>query len=79
MPGSTPIDATPLPRRCVLVFGQEGPGLSAASRPHLQECRSIPQFGSTRSINAGVAAGIAMYAWIARHAADTSGRGTGDP
>ncbi|MEM9561556.1 MAG: RNA methyltransferase [Actinomycetota bacterium] len=70
LPGSTPLDAQPLPRRCVLVFGQEGPGLSEAMRPHLLECRSIPQFGSTRSINAGVAAGIAMYAWISRHGND---------
>ena len=29
---------------------------------------SIAQFGSTRSINAGVAAGIAMHAWIRQHA-----------
>jgi tRNA G18 (ribose-2'-O)-methylase SpoU len=52
----------------VLVFGQEGPGLSDGIRPLLAQCRSIPQFGSTRSINAGVAAGIAMYAWIGQHA-----------
>ena len=79
LPGSTPVEAEPLPRSCVLVFGQEGPGLSEAMRPMLQECRSIPQFGSTRSINAGVAAGIAMYAWIARHAPPIEGGGTGDP
>ena len=78
LPGSIPLEAEPLPRRCVLVFGQEGPGLSEAMRPRLQECRSIPQFGSTRSINAGVAAGIAMYAWIARHGPVDAG-GTGDP
>lgn len=79
LPGSIPLDADPLPEACVLVFGQEGPGLSEAIRPHLQECRSIPQFGSTRSINAGVAAGIAMHAWIARHAPTLDGGGTGDP
>ncbi len=79
LPGSIPLDAEPLPRDCVLVFGQEGPGLSEVIRPHLQQCRSIPQFGSTRSINAGVAAGIAMHAWIARHAPQIDGDGTGDP
>ncbi len=68
LPGSVPLGDRPLPRRCVLVFGQEGPGLSTTMRSVLQECRSIPQFGSTRSINAGVAAGIAMYAWIEQHA-----------
>ena len=50
------------------MFGQEGPGLSEPIRDVLIECRSIPQFGSTRSINAGVAAGIAMHAWIQQHA-----------
>ncbi len=70
LPGSTGIDATPLPLACILVFGQEGPGLSERIRPYLDECRSIPQFGSTRSINAGVAAGIAMYTWIRTYAAD---------
>ena len=28
---------------------------------------SIAQFGSTRSINAGVAAAIAMHAWVRQH------------
>ena len=46
-----------LPRRCVLLFGQEGPGLSAAGPRGGCDCVcSIAQFGSTRSINAGVAA-----------------------
>ncbi|MEM9133081.1 MAG: RNA methyltransferase [Actinomycetota bacterium] len=69
LPGSVPLSASPLPERCALVFGQEGPGLSERMRPVLSECRSIPQFGSTRSINAGVAAGIAMHAWITTHVA----------
>ncbi len=68
LPGSTPLEADPLPPRCVLVFGQEGPGLSDQMRPVLAQCRSIAQYGSTRSINAGVAAGIAMHAWISTHA-----------
>ena len=67
LPGSTPLEHDPLPQRCVLVFGQEGPGLSDQMRPVLDQCRSIAQFGSTRSINAGVAAGIAMHSWIVEH------------
>jgi len=67
LPGSVPLGSSPLPLRCGLVFGQEGPGLSEVMRPVLRECRSIPQYGSTRSINAGVAAGIAMHAWIVQH------------
>ncbi len=68
LPGSIDLDASPLPEHCILVFGQEGPGLSELMHPFLDECRSIPQFGSTRSINAGVAAGIAMHAWIRTYA-----------
>lgn len=73
LPGSTPLEVGSLPRACVLVFGQEGPGLSDAIRPFLDQTRSIAQFGSTRSINAGVASGIAMHAWISQHA-DLPGR-----
>ncbi len=68
LPGSTPLEVGTLPKACVLVFGQEGPGLSDGMRPFLDQTRSIAQFGSTRSINAGVASGIAMHAWIAQHA-----------
>ncbi len=68
LPGSTPLEVGSLPMACVLVFGQEGPGLSDSMRPLLDQTRSIAQFGSTRSINAGVASGIAMHAWIAQHA-----------
>jgi tRNA G18 (ribose-2'-O)-methylase SpoU len=67
VPGALPIEATPLPRRCVLVLGQEGPGLSEPAQAACTMVCSITQFGSTRSINAGVASGIAMHAWIRRH------------
>jgi tRNA G18 (ribose-2'-O)-methylase SpoU len=68
LPGSVPIETVALPRRCVLVLGQEGPGLSDACREALEMTCSIAQFGSTRSINAGVASGIAMHTWIRQHA-----------
>jgi tRNA G18 (ribose-2'-O)-methylase SpoU len=68
VPGAVPIETTPLPRACVLVFGQEGPGLSDDVRAACATVCSIAQFGSTRSINAGVASGIAMHAWIRTHA-----------
>ncbi len=67
LPGSIPIETTSLPDRCVLLFGQEGPGLSEAAREASLMVCSITQFGSTRSINAGVASGIAMHRWIAQH------------
>lgn len=67
LPGAEPIDATEIPERCAFLFGQEGPGLSEGARSVCLRVLSIPQFGSTRSINAGVASGIAMYEWIRRH------------
>ena len=68
VPGrSTSLDATALPRRCVLLFGQEGTGLSDDAIEACDELREIPMFGSTRSLNAGVASGIAMHAWIRAH------------
>ncbi len=69
LPDSTPLETTLLPERCVLVFGQEGPGLSQAIRDACDVVCSIAQFGSTRSINAGVASGIAMHTWIRQHTA----------
>ena len=69
LPGAVPISGAALPRACVLLFGQEGPGLSDGARACVGTLLSIPQFGSTRSINAGVASGIAMYEWVRRHAA----------
>jgi tRNA G18 (ribose-2'-O)-methylase SpoU len=68
LPGSVPLESVELPRRCVLVFGQEGPGLSAAARAACAQVCSIAMFGSTRSINAGVASGIAMHTWVRQHA-----------
>ena len=66
--GAWRLETASLPRRCLLLFGQEGPGLSAEARRGAALSVSIAQFGSTRSINAGVAAGIAMHAWIRQHA-----------
>jgi tRNA G18 (ribose-2'-O)-methylase SpoU len=67
LPGAVPLETFDLPRDCVLLFGQEGPGLSDDAREHVDVCLSIAQFGSTRSINAGAAAAIAMHAWIRPH------------
>lgn len=57
-----------LPRACVLLFGQEGPGLSDAARELVRSVLHIPQYGSTRSINAGAASAVAMYEWCRRWA-----------
>ena len=65
---SRPIEASALPRRCVLAFGQEGPGLSEEMRDLCSSILHVTQYGSTRSINVGVASGIAMYVWALQHA-----------
>ncbi|TDD92656.1 RNA methyltransferase [Saccharopolyspora karakumensis] len=67
-PGAIPVERAELPRRCVLLFGQEGPGLHEESRREADLVVSIAQFGSTRSINAGVAAGVVMHTWVQQHA-----------
>ncbi len=74
LPGSTAIDSYELPERCLLLFGQEGPGLSAAARNLCEAVLAIRQFGSTRSINAAAASAVAMHEWIRRHAATADGR-----
>jgi tRNA G18 (ribose-2'-O)-methylase SpoU len=67
-PDAVPLETVTLPRRSLLLFGQEGPGLSPAARAGAGLAVSIAQFGSTRSLNAGVAAGIAMHTWVRQHA-----------
>jgi tRNA G18 (ribose-2'-O)-methylase SpoU len=68
LPGARPIGTAELPAACVLLLGQEGPGLSSEARARVDAVLSIPQFGSTRSINASAAAAVAMYEWCRRHA-----------
>lgn len=67
VPGARPIEHTPLPRDCLLVFGQEGPGLSAELLEAADLVVGISQFGSTRSINVAAAAAIAMHTWVVQH------------
>ncbi|HEX5857236.1 MAG TPA: TrmH family RNA methyltransferase [Microbacterium sp.] len=66
--GSVPVDRAALPERCVLLFGQEGPGLSAEALAAASGIIEITQYGSTRSINASAAAAVVMYEWCRRHA-----------
>jgi len=68
LPGSVAIDGYALPERCVLLFGQEGPGLSEEARELSEAVLAIRQFGSTRSINAAAASAVAMHEWVRRWA-----------
>jgi tRNA G18 (ribose-2'-O)-methylase SpoU len=67
VPGSVIIETFDFPKACVLLFGQEGPGLSEEAITAVDAVVEISQFGSTRSINASAAAAIAMHAWITQH------------
>jgi tRNA G18 (ribose-2'-O)-methylase SpoU len=68
---SVSIDETSLPKRCVLLFGQEGPGLSPEAIAASDLVVEIEQFGSTRSLNASAAAAIVMHSWIREHVVST--------
>jgi tRNA G18 (ribose-2'-O)-methylase SpoU len=65
--GSSPMSQTTFPRRAVLVFGQEGPGISPEMADAADQIVAIEQFGSTRSLNVATAATVAMYGWLQQH------------
>ncbi|MFV0429233.1 MAG: TrmH family RNA methyltransferase [Arachnia sp.] len=67
LPGARPLETATLPRECCLVFGSEGPGLTGAMVEVCTGLVAITQYGSTRSLNAGAAAAIAMYQWSLQH------------
>lgn len=67
LPGAVGLGQTALPNKAVLVFGGEGPGLSDEMIAASEQMVMIEQFGSTRSVNVGVASGIVMYTWIKQH------------
>ena len=67
VPGCQKIEEYALPEECVLLFGQEGPGLSEAAIEAASVVLEITQFGSTRSINASAAAAITMHQWVMQH------------
>jgi tRNA G18 (ribose-2'-O)-methylase SpoU len=68
LPGAAPLEQAELPPSCVLLFGQEGPGLTDQAVAACDQLLEITQYGSTRSLNAGAAAAIAMYHWALQHA-----------
>lgn len=68
VPGSVIIETFVFPKECILLFGQEGPGISPAAIEAADAVVEISQFGSTRSINASAAAAVAMHVWITQHA-----------
>lgn len=67
VPGSVIIETFAFPAQCIMLFGQEGPGLSAEAIDACEAVVEISQFGSTRSINASAAAAVAMHTWVTQH------------
>ena len=67
VPGCGWLESTPLPRSCVLYFGQEGPGMSPEGIAACTQILGIEQHGSTRSMNASAAGAMAIYAWALQH------------
>ena len=67
VPGSIPLEGHQLSARACLVFGEESSGLSEEMRAQCDEILHITQRGSTRSMNVGHAAAIAMWAWVIQH------------
>ena len=74
LPGAVPLETAALPRDCCLVFGSEGPGLTDEVVAACAGLVAITQYGSTRSINAGAAAAIALYHWALQHAGPAAAR-----
>lgn len=64
--GSRSLAETTFGDDTVLVFGSESDGLSDELLRRADAIVAIEQFGSTRSLNVGVAAGVVMYEWVRR-------------
>ena len=75
MPGSVPLEGYAVPRDCIFLLGQEGPGVSGEGLAASEAVLAITQYGSTRSINAGAAAAVVMYHWALQHAGEGPGQG----
>ena len=58
------LQSTVLPTNAVLLFGAEGPVIRNELLDRADIVVGIDQYGSTRSLNVGVAAGIVMYEWV---------------
>jgi 23S rRNA (guanosine2251-2'-O)-methyltransferase len=60
-PDATPLDQLTAPDPFALIVGAEGSGMSALIAERCDFIAEIPQFGRTESLNASVAAGIALH------------------
>ena len=65
--GSKPLESAQLPLNTLMLFGQEGAGMSEEGQKACSVLYDIAQYGSTRSMNAAAAGAIAMYHWGLQH------------
>jgi len=72
-PGSKDITQFEWPEKSLMIFGQEQIGVSPWSLAASDHMVYIPQWGSVRSLNVGVASGVAMFSWASQWAANPSG------
>ena len=68
--GARSLSQITFPKKCIVLFGQEGPGVSQECLQIADQIIAIEQLGSTRSVNVGVAAGIVMYEYLRQHLSD---------
>lgn len=61
VPGSVPLSSYQFVQDTLLVFGEEGVGLTLGMQTLCKDIVEIDMFGSVRSLNCGTASGIAMY------------------
>jgi len=59
--GSVPLSSYQWKPNTLMVFGEEGTGLTPAMQAMCQDIVEIEMFGSVRSLNCGVASGILMH------------------
>lgn len=65
--GAKSIETYDLPEMSMFVFGEESNGITDQMREAADDLIYIKQYGSVRSLNAGVASGIVMYEWVKQH------------
>lgn len=64
VPGSVPMATYKWPTHPMMIFGEEGTGLTPAMMKLCQDIVHIDMFGSVRSFNCGCASAMAMYDFV---------------
>lgn len=64
VPGSVPLSTYNWQPNTLMVFGEEGVGLTPAMQSFCRDIVEIEMYGSVRSLNCGVASGIVMHDFI---------------